>query len=329
MNAIISIIYQALQNLDYLSLLFLVFVSVSLASGGVCVFFLNNRNAKDRLKRLLSTGPDSATTPEKPKIIEEDGNEFLAKLTKPLHSITGTEKNTPTKKLKTRLVQAGFRSQRAYTKYLAIKIFFTLGLVLISMFATMALYKLSSQTLLITAVLAVIGFLLPDMCLDYLVHRRKRNLTRALPDALDLMVLCVEAGLGLDMTIKKVGDEMASISLALSEEFNLTNLEIRAGRARDESFKNMSTRTGVPEISNLMTVLSQTSRFGTSIAKALRIHSDGMRIKRRQDAEERAAKSAVKLMLPLVLFIFPVIFVVLVGPAAIQIIDSIFASVGG
>jgi tight adherence protein C len=143
------------------------------------------------------------------------------------------------------------------------------------------------------------------------------------------MVVCVEAGLGLDMTFKRVGDEIRPLCKDLSDEFQLTTLEVRAGKPRDEAFKNMSSRTGVSEVNNLMTVLVQTSRFGTSMAKALRVHADAMRIKRRQLAEERAAKSTVKLIFPLVLFIFPALIIVLMGPAAIRIVKVLFPAMGG
>jgi len=328
MNAFISYIYLSLQNIEYFGLLLVIFLAVAFTAAAACLFLINSNSSRIRLRHLLS--PSSASSGKKPKIIEEDDDGgMLSKLARPLHPIVEPGEVSSKKKLKLKLLQAGFRSQRAYANYLSMKIFCTLCVVILCLFTTTSLYKFNAQTILALAALGAIGFLLPDICLDYLVHRRKRHLTRVLPDALDLMVLCVEAGLGLDMTLKRVGEEMMAISPALSGEFSLTNLEIRAGRSRDESFRNMSMRTGVPEINNLMTVLSQTSRFGTSVAKALRIHSESMRIRRRQYAEERAAKSAVKLILPLILFIFPAIFVVLVGPAAIKIMNSIFITMGG
>ena len=157
---------------------------------------------------------------------------------------------------------------------------------------------------------------------------RQEKLVKGLPDALDLMVVCVESGLGLDMTFKRVGDEMLPLCKELSDEFTLTTLEIRAGISRADAFKNMNVRTGVSQINSLTTLLAQTSRFGTSLATALRVHADSMRIKRRQIAEATAAKSAVKMVFPLVLCIFPAIFVVLVGPGAIQIIKYLLPALG-
>lgn len=195
--------------------------------------------------------------------------------------------------------------------------------------ATTVFSSFSLTRLLIILVLVIIGFGLPDTIVGFIIRSRQKRIIRALPDALDLMVICVEAGLGIDMTFKRVGDEIRPICKDLSEEFDLTNLEVRAGKSRADAFKNMFLRTGVPEINNLMTILIQTSRFGTSLAKALRIHSDAMRTKRRQIAEEIAAKSTVKLVFPLVCFIFPAIFVVLVGPGVINIIKVLFPAMGG
>jgi tight adherence protein C len=190
-------------------------------------------------------------------------------------------------------------------------------------------YRFTPDMLLICIALAILGFFLPNVYIWFVAKGRQKAMVKALPDALDLMVVCVESGLGLDMTFKRVGDEIRPIDSNLSDEFHLTNLEIRAGRPRDESFKDLSVRTGLAEVHNLMTILVQTSRFGTSVAKALRVHADAMRIKRRQLAEEQAAKSTVKLIFPLIFFIFPAIFVVLVGPGAIQIASVLFPVLGG
>ena len=168
-------------------------------------------------------------------------------------------------------------------------------------------------------VLAIVGYFIPAIVLSIIIQKRQQGILRALPDALDLMVICVESGLGLDMTFKRVGDELRPLNSDLSDEFHTVNREIRAGRPRSESLKNMGLRTGVAEIQNLMTMLVQTTRFGTSMAKALRVHADDMRVKRRQVAEEKAAKTAIKLTMPLILFIFPAILVVLLGPAGLKI----------
>jgi tight adherence protein C len=150
-----------------------------------------------------------------------------------------------------------------------------------------------------------------------------------LPDALDLMVICVQAGLGLDLTFKRVGEEVRPLSKDLSDEFHLTNLEISAGNSRDESLKNMALRTGVPEIRNLLNILSQAGRFGTSVASALVVHTEDMRKKRSMIAEEKAAKAAVLMLLPLLVFIFPALMIVLLGPAGIKIATLLLPVMGG
>jgi tight adherence protein C len=190
-------------------------------------------------------------------------------------------------------------------------------------------YKFETQVIISIILLLVIGFFLPSIWVYLMTKTRQERVLKGLPDALDLMVVCVESGLGIDMTFKRVGDEMRPLCKDLSEEFALTNLEVRAGISREDAFKNMNLRIGLSEINSLMTMLTQTSRFGTSLAKSLRVHADGMRTKRRQLAEETAAKSAVKLVFPLVLFIFPAIFVVLIGPGAIKIIKYLLPALGG
>jgi len=189
-------------------------------------------------------------------------------------------------------------------------------------------YRFTPDMIPVFIIMAALGYFLPNLWVWLMFKARQERIFKGLPDALDLMVVCVESGLCLDMTFKRVGEEIHSICKDLSDEFNLTNLEVRAGKSRDEAFKNMALRTNVPEVHNLMTVLTQTSRFGTSLATALRVHADAMRIKRRQFAEETAAKSTVKLVFPLVLFIFPAIFVVLIGPGAIRIIKTLFPVMG-
>jgi len=143
------------------------------------------------------------------------------------------------------------------------------------------------------------------------------------------MVVCAESGLGLDMTFKRVGEEIRPISKNLSDEYHLTIMEIRAGKTRSDSFRNMAMRTGVQEVNNLMTILIQASRFGTSVAKALRVHADAMRIKRRQIAEEKAAKVAVKLVFPLLFFVFPALMIVLAGPAFIKVFRVLLPALSG
>jgi tight adherence protein C len=181
------------------------------------------------------------------------------------------------------------------------------------------------QMLFVLAALALIGFYLPDLYLKLAIRWRKQQIIEGFPDALDLLVVCVEAGMGLDAAISRVADEIRMTSRVISEEFRILNLELRAGKSRVDSLRNLGVRTDVEEVRSFATLLIQTDRFGTSVAQALRVHSDSMRTQRYHRAEELGAKLPVKLMFPLIFFIFPAIFVVIVGPAAIQIYQAIIA----
>jgi tight adherence protein C len=155
------------------------------------------------------------------------------------------------------------------------------------------------------------------------IKKRQKDIQRALPDALDMLVVCVEAGLGLNQALVRVAEEIHHVSPLLGQQMMMVNLEIRAGTAREEALRNLSDRTGLSDVSSLVSMLIQTDRFGTSVANALRVQASSLRTKRRQRTEEAAAKTAIKLVFPLVLFIFPALFVVILGPALIQIFETL------
>ncbi len=167
-----------------------------------------------------------------------------------------------------------------------------------------------------------IGFLLPDFVLGNRIHNRQLNIRLGLPDALDLMAICIEAGMGLDQTIQRVAEELSISRPEISEEFAAVNLEQRAGRPRAEAWKNLAERTDVDAVRALVATLVQADQYGTSVAKALRVHSETLRTRRRQRVEEQAAKTPVKLVFPLVFFIFPSLFVVALGPAMIKMMEG-------
>ncbi|MCD4688951.1 MAG: type II secretion system F family protein [Desulfuromonadaceae bacterium] len=326
MNQIMTYYFWIVDNLNYFGLMLLVFCAVALAVYGIYFLFLRPNPTEERLERLVPHGNPNSLA--KPKLLDENQNGFVTRVTQPIHELIAPQSGDTSKRSRLRLIQAGYRSKHVYQYFFAAKVL--LAIVLPAIYLTITVFHtISLVRVLIVLLLLVIGFGLPDSIIGLVIRSRQRSIIRALPDALDLMVICVEAGLGLDMTFKRVGDEIRPICSDLSDEFALTNLEVRAGKTRSDCFKNMSLRTGVPEINNLMTILVQTNRFGTSLAKALRVHSDAMRIKRRQIAEETAAKSTVKLIFPLVCFIFPAIFVVLIGPGVIRIIKVLFPAMGG
>jgi len=318
MNALLDTLSQMLQSPNVI--LFLVFATIVLMGVSIYIWMAGREKPANRLETLL---PEKKKEKEEKKskkmsLMEEEETGFIVKFTDPLHRILLPSKDAAKSRIRRNLLQAGFRSKKALRNYLSLKIVLAAllpGLFLFRIFFV----QFTPQIIGICAFLAVVGFFIPNFVIHVLISRRQREIVRALPDALDLMVICVEAGLGLDMTFNRVGQEIRSLSPHLSDEFGLVTQEIRAGRPRIDAYAGLSRRTGVDEIHNLMTVLTQTSRFGTSVAKALRVHADSMRIKRRQRAEEIAAKAAVKLIFPLILFIFPAMFVVLMGPAAIRI----------
>jgi tight adherence protein C len=226
--------------------------------------------------------------------------------------------------LRLRLVQAGYRRDEAMTIFFGIRIVFALFLFVL--FSTNIIMK---PNMVYALAGLALGYLLPGMVLARLAKRRIHRIRLSLADALDLMVVSVEAGLGLDQAIQRVGQELAFAYPDLSDELRLVNLELRAGKARSEALRNLADRSGVDDLQSLVTMLIQTDKFGTSVAQSLRVYSETLRTKRRQRAEEAAAKTGVKMVFPLVFCIFPAIWVVTIGPAAIKFITVLFPMVEG
>ncbi|HZN34945.1 MAG TPA: type II secretion system F family protein [Pirellulaceae bacterium] len=246
-------------------------------------------------------------------------------LSKPLRPKTEKEQS----KLKLKLSHAGFRSEAAPQIFLGMKFIMLVVGVLLGGGTTLAIMGLSTGSLFRVVMIAGGMFYFPDLVVFYLGKKRKEKIFLGLPDALDLMVVCVEAGLGLDQALRKVAEEMKKSYRTISEEFNLCNLHLQMGRAKHQVLQELGIRSGVDDLRALASILIQADKFGSSIAQALRVQSDSMRTRRKQLAEERAAKTAVKLIFPLVLFIFPGIFVVLVGPAAIVMVREMFPAMNG
>ena len=225
--------------------------------------------------------------------------------------------------LRQALITAGYRSAHAPVIFLGAKILCALWVLLsFALIPHKWLGFPSTTNLIMYHVLAAgAGYYAPALWLRSTIDRRQQTIMRALPDALDLMVICVEAGLGLDQAIMRVGDELSFAHPDLSEELRLVNIEMRAGKGRTESLRNLADRTGLEDIASLTAMLIQTDKFGTSVAQSLRVHCETLRTKRRQRAEEAAAKTGVKMVFPLVFCIFPAIWVVTIGPAAIKFVE--------
>lgn len=226
--------------------------------------------------------------------------------------------------LRRRLIMAGYRDESALPAFLGLRIGAAAGLGLYGFIIGGAADAGGIGLAIFVAVVgAGLGWVVPNFILSVRVTRRQRELRKALPDALDLMVICVEAGLGLNQAFLRVASEMRHVSLDLSTEIAQVNLEVRAGTPRDQALTALGDRTGVEDLRALATMLIQTERFGTSIATSLRTHADTMRIKRQQRVEEESAKTTIKLVFPLALCVFPALFMVILGPVLISIYQSL------
>jgi tight adherence protein C len=223
--------------------------------------------------------------------------------------------------LRRTLVKAGYRSVEAPLIFFGARLLLALALpIAFAVLRTSALPMLPhTQTMVLFIITAVVGFYGPNLWIKIKTQRRQQKILAGFPDALDLMTVCVEAGLGLDAAMNQVADEISMSNRVLSEELKLVNLELRAGQSRQNALRNLSLRTDLEDVNNFTTLLIQTDNFGTSIGQTLRVHSDAMRTKRHNRAEEAAAKLPVKILFPLIFFIFPSMFVVIMGPAVIQI----------
>jgi tight adherence protein C len=233
--------------------------------------------------------------------------------------------------VRVRFMNAGYRQASAPIIFFAAKTVLALGLPLAVFFGMSVKSGSSSTTMMLLYVLsaAAIGYYLPNVVLNKMIQHRQREIFENFPDALDLMTICVEAGLGMDAAVARVATEIGLKSRVLSDEMNLVTLELRAGSSKEKALRGLATRTGVEDVDALVTMLIQAERFGTSIAASLRVQSEQLRTKRRQRAEEQAAKIALKLLFPLIFFIFPSLLVVLMGPAFIQIYRVLLPTFAG
>lgn len=218
-------------------------------------------------------------------------------------------------------LQAGLRSRKAVVMFFGMKLIF--ALFLLTCFLLIRLFMYRDMDFLPTAAMAIlvtgVGFYVPNFWLSFMVRRRREKMILGFPDALDLLVVCAEAGMGLDGALRRVGEEIRLSNKVVSDEFRMLNLELRAGKSRRDALRNLSSRTGLEDVNSLATLLIQTDKFGTSVAQALRVHADSIRTKRTQRVEEIAARLPVKLLFPTIFCIFPSLFLVILGPALIQV----------
>jgi tight adherence protein C len=303
----------------------LAFLAMALAVWcGLSVTAERQSRSANRLERLLrgSTGRSgSSALLRKQARLQDLVARAAPALAKPLQPKSEADLG----KIRLSLLNAGFRNDSAVAVYLGIKLAVTLLVLAIAVPLVTARFGLTTMALQIIVFVGGTAFYVPGLVLGQIRRKRQEAIFLGLPDALDLMVVCVEAGLGLDAAMRRVASELTDSSPVLCEELAIANFQFQMGRPRKDVLHELGQRTGVDDVRAVAAVLIQAERFGASIAQALRVQSDSMRIRRRQLAEERAAKTAVMLLLPLVLFIFPGIFVVLVGPAGIKIATTMMA----
>ncbi len=295
---------------------------------GVLLYVRHNVKKQAVIQKIRKEGKETAIYDADAPTVQRRGRisdrvlHFLASLGQ---KVSAKEKAVDYSKLRPRFLKAGIRHENAPAVFWGAKA--TLSVLLPTMVFLVQIFVpqliLPAKKLIaLLVVIAIIGFYLPEFWIRLRIAKRRKVILRAFPDALDLMVVCVEAGMGLDSTITRVASEMELSSKVLSDEFKLYNLEMRAGKLRKDALKNLAMRTDVEDVNNLVTLLIQTDKFGTSIGQALKVYSETMRVQRMQRAEEAAAKIPVKLLFPLILFIFPSLFVVILGPAIITIVKT-------
>ena len=294
----------------------LIFVAVTLSLIGLFIWLVPTRT-EQRLQAMAGPVEKSRWT------------ETLAKVASPLAKLSLPAGEWDKSLLRIKFLNAGIRHQDAYLIYFGLKTLLPIVFAGLAFLALRSMDQTGMEFLFYLMLSALAGCYLPNIFLYFKIKERQREIFENFPDAADLMLVCVEAGLGLDAGLTKVADEIQIKSAALAEELHLTNLEMRAGGTREKSLQNLALRTGVEEIGTFAVMLMQADKFGTSIGESLRVFSDDLRHKRQVRAEEQAAKVPTKMLFPLVVCIFPSIIMVIMGPAVIQVIRTILPMLSG
>ena len=309
----------------------LTFCSLFLLVIGVA-HYLQMLARKDAMIEKIREAGDSPTPAyrefESPVRIEEKQNHparYFLDLLGAIGKRLAPEKKTDYRASRIKFLNAGVRHPNAATIFIGAKLFFVAVCLFLFLFARVTVIRTwpLQLTVLVGVTAAVIGLYIPEIWMDVKTAKRKNHIFAGLPDALDLMVVCVEAGMGLDAAMTRVSREIHMTCPPLSQELWLMNLELRAGKSRENALKNLAFRVGLEDMTHLTTMLIQSERFGTSSSRALRVYSDTFRSRRFSKAEEQAAKGSIKLLFPLIFFIFPALFVVVAGPAMIRVYEAL------
>jgi tight adherence protein C len=295
------------------------FVCISFAVLGL--YWLVNRPQSAATERLKKMSERTGTiAPTSLAMEERPASDLAERIAAPLNKLVPPSA-AEARKLQKQLMHAGFRGQNAPLIYRGIQVAALAAFPGAVALGCAILGRSVNSAILFILCAFILGFMLPRAILSRMIRRRQLLVRWGLADALDLMVVSIEAGLGLNAAMLRVSEELKDVHPDISEEFDLANLEIRVGRDREEALRNLAERTGVDDLCSLVAMLIQADRFGTSIARAVRVFSDSLRTKRRQRAEQAAQKAAVKLLFPLSCFLFPTLFIALLGPAILSLID--------
>lgn len=305
-----------------------VFLSVAGLTWGIGLWLTMNRLLGQRLGQLVS---EQADAPDKSNETSHEWRVKIAKIAAPIARLSTPKEGWESSNFRVRFMHAGLRGSGWPLIFFFAKTLLALALPgLFLLYGGVGTTAVDTRAvLLLVLLLAALGYYLPNILLSTATRSRQRELRNALPDAIDLMTVCVEAGLALDAAMSRAGEEMNLRSEALADELNLLTLELRIGSTRAMALHNLALRTGVDDIATFVTMLLQSERFGTSVADALRVLAETMRDHRRLRAEEAAAKIPLKILFPLILFIFPSLFLVLIGPAMIGIYRTLLPTLGG
>jgi tight adherence protein C len=305
------------MNVSQLLFLLIVFAIVCGLATLAMVFF-SPRSLRERLAVFMGTAEITQL---------ENGGwvERVAKVAQPFTRLSVPHEGWEKSALRTLFMNAGWRTPAASTLYFAAKTVLALGLPgVVALALALSSHMPAGQALLLLLfACAALGYYIPNMVLARIAKRRRRDIFETIPDAIDLLTVCVEAGLSLERSLIKVAAEIHIKSLVLAQELQLVLMEMRAGFTKEKALRNFALRSGVEDVDTLVAMLIQSERFGTSMGASLRVYSDNLRTKRRMVAEEKAAKIALKLMFPLIFCIFPIVLMVLIGPAAIKIVRTL------
>ncbi|SFU20383.1 tight adherence protein C [Paraburkholderia aspalathi] len=295
------------------------------------MMLLKSDPVQQRIEKVGQSGATNHADAEDEFGAERSWVETVTKVSERVARLSLPKDDWDKSALRLRFANAGIRTPSAPAIYFAAKTLLALVLPVVALIFLANSFDADKRVWLLLAELGVsaVGFYLPNLVLTRLIETRQRKLFEDLPDALDLMTVCVEAGLGLDAAMMRVTQEIGVKSHTLQDEFEMVLLELRAGSGRDKALRNLSLRTGVDDIDTLAAMLIQADRFGTSVGDSLRVYTDNLRTKRRLRAEEQAAKIALKLLFPLMFFIFPTLLAVLVGPSAIQVVRQLYPAMAG